>query len=449
MKKIIFLFLLIPSLSVLNAQIDPDLAGALFNVLEEGVMSDGNHGISSHLILADGSQWSGAYGEGQGNSALDQTTVFHGASTTKLNVAILMLLLSEEGLVDLDASWTEYIQLDVNFDEDITIRQLLNHTSGIADYLEAPGSGANITSDFSYFYTPEEILEDIVSGTPVFPPGSNFQYSNSNYVLAALIIEAVTGNPVHEELRNRIWQPLGMEHTYFGAYEEYSESRAGIWWNFGEGVQNYSDVSTVSMLSYAYGAGNIVTCPEDLALLLRALFKGEILQEETMEEMLEIVPASQATWTFGYGLGVHRAYNLTTDLILGHDGYYTNMTDAFYSMDCGFTLVTMTNSQTDWFAIFNRMYDIVAAYCEDVHVATEEIDEGAGMKLYPNPTTGYVEIEGQEVIQEISIIDMTGKVYLKSNPRTRTAFLNMERSGMYIVEITMDGQTVAQRLVVE
>ncbi len=447
MRKFILVILSLCIFLNTEAQIDPNLENMLQDVLDSSVNNGGNRGVSAFLIMPDGKTWKGTAGVGRDDIPISDITLFHGASTTKLNVAILMLMLAEEGLVDLDESWSEYISLDVDFNPTITIRQLLNHTSGISDYLETPSSGNNVISDFSYFYTPQNILENIVSGNPIFAPGTNFQYSNSNYALAALIIEQITGNSVHVELRNRIWQPLEMNHTYFGAYDSYSEPTAGVWWNFGNGITNYSEEPTTSMLSYAYGAGNIVTCPTDLGRLLDALLNEQLISTESLNQMLTLVPESFNSWTAGYGLGIHRANVSSEDLVIGHDGYYTNLTDMFHSKSHGFTLVTMTNTQTTWFGLFNPMYDILVDYI--LTTGTNELHVLDEIKVYPNPTNNTFYIESMNLIEEVKITDATGKVCFISSPNKLKINLSLDKEGLYLVTIKSGKQISTQKILVK
>jgi CubicO group peptidase (beta-lactamase class C family) len=373
MKKLLLLFSFIASFHLVKSQIDPVLATQLQNVLNAEVATGGSHGVSAHLILQSGQTWSGTAGVNGAGLPITDTTVFHGASLTKLNVAILMLLLQENGVLSLDDSWHMYLpSLNVGFDTTITIRQLLNHTSGIAEYLDPGHWTTYVTPNFSTFYTPQYILENIVSDVPDFAPGTNFNYSSSNYVLAALVAEAVTGNPVQAELRTRIWTPLQMNHTYFGAYDSIPDPRAGVWWNFGSGLTDYSNQPTTSMLSYGYGGANIVSCPTDLATLVHALHDNLVLSPQSMNEMQAFVPQSFTNWwTAGYGLGLHHLYAQQVDTLLGHDGDYTNLADVFHSNMCGFTLATMTNTETLWQGIYNSMYDVLRNYyqCNAVPVA--------------------------------------------------------------------------------
>lgn len=445
--KILFTLICFFSLApYVNAQIDPVLANQLQTILDNSVTNSGNNGVSAHLIMPNGQTWTGTAGVGKQGVAVSDSMLFHGASTTKLNLAILMLMLAEDSLVDLDLPWNQYVSLNVNFDTTITVRQLLNHTSGIADYLEAPGSGANITADFNYFFTPQHILENMVSGVPDFPAGTDFAYSNSNYVLAGLVAEAVTGNSLHTELRNRIWNPLGMNHTYFGAYDTYAEPTAGVWWNFGSGVTDYSNMPTTSMLSFAYGAGNIVSCPSNLAILLDALMDNQLLNAQSQSEMTTFVPNSFSSWTAGYGLGIHHMGQVN-ETVLGHDGYYTNLTDMFHSTNCGFTLVTMTNTQTAWFGIFSPMYDIVSDYCTSTHAAQPE--KGAEIALYPNPSHGELHIRSLTPVDKIEVRDIMGRVVYESGPQQNNTSLSIKQAGVYIVTLQSGDKKTNEKVLVK
>ncbi len=445
-NKLLFITLIILSIG-LNAQINPDLANKLQKALEEEVSQFGNNGVSAYLQLPSSLYWSGTAGIGKGGTPITDSTVFHGASTTKLNVAVLMLLLAEDELIDLDASWNSYLSLEVDFDKNITVRQLLNHTSGISDYLETSSAELDITSDYERVFDPKEILETKVNPNPLFLPGQGFQYSNSNYVLAALIAEEVTGMPVHHGLRQRIWEPLGMEHTYFGGYESYTEPQAGVWWNFGSGYSNYSDKSVNSMLSYAFGAGNIVTCPRDLALFMDELFNGQLLKEESKKELLEIVSSSKGSWTNGYGLGIHHAPDHIDDNLVGHDGYYTNLTSMFYHSTYQYTLVTMTNTQSEWFKIFHTLNNILD---EHLIINTTNTSLNENVILYPNPNSSLsFRILSDFIFSHVEIRDLMGNLVFNGEVRSNEVSCDNYQNGVYFVTLKSDLGSKAMKMIVK
>ncbi len=380
MKNLILVFLLAALTG--KAQIPGALATQLQNVLNDGITNRGMHGNSAHLILAGGQTWTGTAGLDGQSQPMTDSTVFIAASISKLNIALVLLSMQEDGLIDLDDTWHQWLPtLNVAFDTTITIRQLLNHTSGITDYLEVPSAQAYVTSNFSTFYTPQYILENIIGSTPDFPAGTNFNYSNSNYCLAAYVAEAATANSLKDELHTRIWDPLGMNHTYFGAYEPINDPRAGTWWNFnGGGNVDYSAQSDTSMLSFGYGTDNVVTCPTDLAKLVRALMNNQILNAQSMTEMQTWVPQSAINWSGLYGLGLHHLVGQNVDTVVGHNGKFMNESDVFHSSMCGFTLASMSNTYGNWEWLYNRLYDVLRDYyaCNNVPVAN----------FYATPKTG-------------------------------------------------------------
>lgn len=433
----------------IQSQINPTLAGQLQTALNNRVTNYGNHGVSACVIMPNGDVWKGVAGVGQNSVAICDSTVFNGASITKANIATLILLLVEDGTLHLDSSWHKYIDLNVSFDTTITLRQLLNHTSGIADFLETPSAGTLITSNFNHAFTPVEILETIVPSAPAFAAGTNFQYSTSNYALLALIAQTVTGNPVQQTLHSRIWDPLGMTHTSFGGFENFTEPHAGVWWNFGSGLVNYSNNPKTSMLTFGYGGANIVTTPEDLAIFARALFTGTLLTQNSLNAMKVFSANSYTSWCAGYGLGIHNSHLYSNNSVLGHDGDYTNMSDMFHSYDYGFTLVTMSNTAKQWFGIFDGMYNTIKNY---LTVGIIENEGDGRIDLYPNPANNKLTINlGNNSKQvEITICDLNGKIIYTTTSTERQVLVNTKEfaEGVYFVKVRTEDLIATKKLVI-
>ncbi|MGI9612362.1 MAG: serine hydrolase domain-containing protein, partial [Acidimicrobiales bacterium] len=156
----------------------------------------------------------------------DQLRIY---SVTKAVTAVIILQLAEEGVLDLDDPITDWLPpstiAEVPNNDQMTIRHLLTHSSGAADYFDTirPGEqqpafigellGQAQTGEF-HWYTPQELIEFSTQFEPPFAPGDGTTYSNTGYVMLGLIIEAATGNPVHDEMTARVLEPLGLTSTY-------------------------------------------------------------------------------------------------------------------------------------------------------------------------------------------------------------------------------------------
>ena len=171
--------------------------------------------------------WSEASGVAniENDTPLKPDDRFQIGSVTKTFTATTVLKLAEAGKLTLEDTLTDWLPQEVTADipnsDEITIRQLLNHTSGIAEYdnilLQQALTNPNI---FLNDWQPEEIVELIDGVEPFFAPGESWQYSNTNFILEGLIVEAATDNNIADEIRTRILEPLNLENTFFAEEEE-------------------------------------------------------------------------------------------------------------------------------------------------------------------------------------------------------------------------------------
>jgi len=143
--------------------------------------------------------------------------LFRIGSITKMFTAVTVLSLSEEGLVDLDTPVREYVAR-VDTDDRVTVRDLLQHSSGLPDYVGGVEYLRMLVDDPTRAWAPEEAIALAPTGEPDFEPGSAFAYSNTNYLVLGLLIEEVTGRPYHDVVRERIIHPLSMSDTYLEGY---------------------------------------------------------------------------------------------------------------------------------------------------------------------------------------------------------------------------------------
>ena len=232
---------------------------------------------------------------------LQPDDLFEVGSITKNFTAVTLLLLQEEGKVDLDQTIDMWFP-DFEKGDKITVRMLLNHTSGIQEMTE--------------ILDPEDIPAN-VNGRFNFEPGTSWAYINANFVLAGLIINKVAGKPAHEVIREKILEPLGLTHTFMKGYEDYPEDAKA----HGHSYYPEGEIVPYELVHKAWTAGALVSNAEDLFKYGYALFHGKILKKESMDQMLDIV---DILGTPVYGLGTQYG-------IGSHSGFYGHAGDVYFS----------------------------------------------------------------------------------------------------------------------
>ncbi|MBB4912432.1 serine hydrolase domain-containing protein [Actinophytocola algeriensis] len=222
------------------------------------------------------------------------------ASNTKMFTAAVVLQLVEEREVELDAPIEEYVPGLVHgngYDgTKITVRQLLQHTSGMADYV------ADVLADpdaNNHPWRPEELVAIGLSHPPLFAPGAAWAYSNTGYIVLGMIVEEVTGNDLGAEVTDRLIRPLGLGGT---TYPEAGDKRIrgphahGYFAFPGQPVMDITELEP----SLPGAAGSLVSTGPDLTRFVRALLSGKVLRPDLLRQMRTTVPARG----YDYGLGI-------------------------------------------------------------------------------------------------------------------------------------------------
>jgi D-alanyl-D-alanine carboxypeptidase len=229
---------------------------------------------------------------------------FRIGSNTKTFTAAVALQLVAEGSLSLDESVETYLPGVVRHPEvtggDITIRQLLQHTSGLPDM--SGDIGENLLEWQHRYISPRASL-DLAFAHPVTNvPGASFHYSNANYILAGLVIEAVTGRPLAEELDRRIIEPLHLDDTYFPQQgeEEIRGRHPHSYIPLGDEPVDY----TVFDPSWGYAAGAMVSSTADLTTFFSALSRGGVVPAAELAQMRKTIPADALWEGAEYGLGI-------------------------------------------------------------------------------------------------------------------------------------------------
>jgi D-alanyl-D-alanine carboxypeptidase len=228
----------------------------------------------------------------------DPSTPFHIASIGKTFTAVLIAKLQESGKLTFDDKISSYLSPDVlkglfvyngvDYQSEVTIKQLLGHTSGVADYWEDPVIGGKtmqevVLADLNHMWTPLELVSFSRDNQKAFnKPGAAFHYSDTGYVLLGLIIEKVTNKSFDRNLTDEIFTPLQMDDSYLMFYSNPKnmpkKEIAKIWFNG-------TEVSKYNSLSVDWAGGGLVSTMDDLLKFHQALNEGKLVSAQTLTEM--------------------------------------------------------------------------------------------------------------------------------------------------------------------
>jgi D-alanyl-D-alanine carboxypeptidase len=247
---------------------------------------------------------------------IDASDRFRVASVTKTFVATIVLQLAAERQLSLDDSVQRWLPGMVPNGDSITLRELLNHTSGLFSYDRDQAWVSARIADPGRVWTPQELIAVAAAHAPLFAPGTSWAYSSTNYILLGLVVEAATSKTLAQALQDRLFEPLALGSTSYptetaleGRYVHgYLVSRPPLPFPAGTLI----DVSTIVSPS-AWGAGQIVSNADDLTRFFAALLQGRLLPPAQLTAMkTDVVPN-------GYGLGL-RIADTNCGKAFGHDG---------------------------------------------------------------------------------------------------------------------------------
>ncbi|MFJ1791353.1 serine hydrolase domain-containing protein [Kitasatospora griseola] len=263
-------------------------------------------------------------------------------SDTKTFTAVVVLQLVAEGKVGLDASVDSYLPGLVRGDgidgRNITVRQLLQHTSGLPDYVDTAG----VLADPKRYFEPRELLDAALSKKAHFAPGAQWEYINTNYLLAGMIVQKVTGRPIGEEINKRVVDRIGLRHTYFPAPGDMTIREAHP-----KGYQRAADGSlrdyTELDPSWGWAAGAMISTNTDVTRFYEALLGGRLLPAAQLAQMRATVPAELLGPGVRYGLGLASRPLSCGGLSWGHGGAIPGYENAGGTTDDGRTVnITVT-----------------------------------------------------------------------------------------------------------
>ncbi|MBB5933644.1 serine hydrolase domain-containing protein [Streptomyces zagrosensis] len=297
-------------------------------------------------------------------AAMDPRSRFRIGSVTKTFSSVVLLQLVDEGKLRLDTSVNTYLP-GLLPDDNITVRHLLMHQSGLADYTNAmfaktvPGFESVRNRVFTY----QELVNLSLREPLTAKPGVAYQYSNTNFVVVGMLIEKAAGRSVATEYERRIFKPLKLKNTsYVHPAKTIKGTHARGYLHPDEEGAPLVD-STEQTASWAQSAGAIISNEADLNTFTSALLRGRLLPTNTLNAMLKMNPTDAAKTRF-YGLGLRR-YDLTCGTsVYGHtgtvQGFYTY---AFSTRDGKRSLASMANTSNRGAANTALGGTLEAAFC--------------------------------------------------------------------------------------
>jgi D-alanyl-D-alanine carboxypeptidase len=290
--RLIFVTLLCLPCLARSQSFDPQLASRLQSTLDSMRVAQKVKGISASVLLPGQGLWQGTSGVSHATVRITPDMEFGIGSNSKLFTAVMLLKLVESGMLSLDDSLHAWLPSFRNVDSTITIRQLLNHRSGIADVNDIAGYPDTILSNPLRVFAREEVLGWV--GPPLFRAGTSWSYSNTNYLLAGMIVERVSGQRLARLLRDSVLAPLRLDSTFLPIEEFVSGSIAHPWAN----EVDVNGTPRVSLLSTAWSAGAMYSTSSEMAQWYAALMSGGVLQGASFKQMTMFVGSGN------YGFGI-------------------------------------------------------------------------------------------------------------------------------------------------
>jgi CubicO group peptidase (beta-lactamase class C family) len=296
-------------------------------------------------------------------------------SVAKMMTSTIAMRLVEAGELGLDDPISQHLPESLmdglhiyegrSYGEEITVRHLLSHTSGIPDDWAQPEFLELIITDPQKRWSPEETIEFVKENSqPEFPPGGGFKYSDPGYNLMGLIIEGITGQALHEVYREMLLDPLGMEHTYRPSHEDPRPSLPGR----GVSRRYLGDLECTllpAVMTADWAGGGLISTTSDLNRFLRAFVGNEVFEESTTRDtMFDWVESGPF---HNYGFGISRVvFDMSDDPghtglgeVWGHAGSSDNF--AYYWPDQDMILVGTLNQIDCERGLYDKVAQIMRA----------------------------------------------------------------------------------------
>lgn len=412
---------------IVNAQtFDPVLANKLQNKIDSIKTANNLKGISASVIYPGVGTWKGVTGISHAGFPITSDMEFGIGSNTKLFTGVLLLKLTENNIINLNDSLHQYLPAFNNVNPNITIRQLLNHTSGLADVNNVVGYADSILTNPNRIFTPTEVMSWV--GTPLFAAGTSWNYCNTNYILAGMVAESATGQSFGQLLRDSILFPLQLDSTFLGVYDSVLHTIAHPWQG---GVDKFS-TPRKALNSVAWSAGAMYSTSGEMASWYHSLMNGQVLNQNSFNELTTFVGSGN------YGIGLYNT-NVLGRTVWQHGGtiwggYNSSMV---YDTATGIIICVLINQNPA--QAFQVSIELLSTLINNPVGITENTISEELITVYPNPTNGLVHIEiPNQTIQSIKLYDLQGQL-IKETIQNQFNLTNYSNGTYFIKAQTKTG----------
>ena len=327
-----------------NSNQRPYLESGFSELMETVCSETGMPGVSVFVISSKYGDFSLAYGTADlaAGTPVGTDQCFRIGSLTKSFTGAAVLKLYEDGLIDLDTPITDYLGVVNGYTPltRITVRHLLNMSSGLPPYADIPFLTGKVLANPLDAYTPEALLAEAFDAGPdlLFEPGTEFYYTNTNYILLGMLIEAVSGQTYTAFITDNFIVPLGLSDTTVITDSTLVPGMARGYYDFDEDG-TYEDW-TATHMSYVWSAGCIVSNARDVAIWMDMLARGELVSEPFAADLFG---GRQIAEGQIYGAGLVTDANLG----IGHNGTVLGYhADAWYDPETDSTVAVLCNTNS-------------------------------------------------------------------------------------------------------
>ncbi len=311
----------IPANNLVESDLQSNFISRLNRVFDSSCAALQIQGASASIIIPNKGVWKRAYGFSHTATPINTDMLFSIGSNTKTFTAATILKLQEQGKLHInDTIGRWFIHPFIN--KKITIKQLLNHTSGVGFYDSSATFQSAISNNYQKIWTDAEFYQFLVPAH--FAPGTDWEYSNTNYVLLGFIINKVTGKPVKDVMREYIFNPAGLTKTFYFPFESAQGTLPHFWSSAVSG--NFEDITSVHNYSpnayHSLGGGAdgcILSTAYDNSRFWYALLNEKIISKNSLLVMQQFLPVPGVS-NFSYGLGIIETKQFNGRTVLGHDG---------------------------------------------------------------------------------------------------------------------------------